>query len=76
VAGKPHQASVDLVASRVGPVAVVVGDRPETDGAFAGALGSRFVLVLSGVTHEGDLPVQPAPDLVAGDLAGAVASLL
>jgi 4-nitrophenyl phosphatase len=72
VAGKPHQASVDLVAARVGPVDVVVGDRPETDGAFARALGCRFILVLSGVTKESDLPVQPTPDVVSADLAAAV----
>jgi 4-nitrophenyl phosphatase len=75
VAGKPHQASVELVAARVGAVDVVVGDRPETDGAFARALGSRFALVLSGVTRESDLPVQPTPDLVAPDLAEAVVRL-
>jgi 4-nitrophenyl phosphatase len=75
VAGKPHQASVDLVARRVGPVDVVVGDRPETDGAFAVALGSRFALVLSGVTKESDLPVSPQPDVVVADLATAVDQL-
>jgi 4-nitrophenyl phosphatase len=75
VAGKPHQASVELVAARVGAVDVVVGDRPETDGAFARALGSRFALVLSGVTRESDLPVQPTPDLLAPDLAEAVVRL-
>jgi 4-nitrophenyl phosphatase len=72
VAGKPHRASVDLGSARVGRIDVVVGDRPETDGAFARALGSRFALVLSGVTRETDLPVEPAPDLVASDLAAAV----
>jgi HAD superfamily hydrolase (TIGR01450 family) len=72
VAGKPHQPSVELVAARVGAVDVVVGDRPETDGAFGRALGSKFVLVLSGVTRESDLPVEPTPDLVAPDLAQAV----
>jgi 4-nitrophenyl phosphatase len=75
IAGKPHQAAADLVADRVGAIKVVVGDRPETDGQFARVLGSRFALVLSGVTHRGDLPVEPAPDLVADDLAGAVHQL-
>ena len=51
---------------------VMVGDRPSTDGLFARALGYRFALVLSGVTGPGDLPVEPTPDLVAGDLAAAV----
>jgi ribonucleotide monophosphatase NagD (HAD superfamily) len=54
----------------------VVGDRPDTDGRFAVALGYRFGLVLSGVTRPSDLPVEPAPDLVANDLAGLVDDLL
>jgi ribonucleotide monophosphatase NagD (HAD superfamily) len=48
----------------------MVGDRPDTDGRFAMALGYRFGLVLSGVTAA--LPVEPAPDLVADDLAALV----
>ena len=72
VAGKPHTAMAELVAERVGPVAVMVGDRPSTDGAFARRLGARFALVLSGVTSPFDLPVEPAPDEVAADLAGLV----
>ena len=48
----------------------MVGDRPDTDGRFALALGYRFALVLSGVTTA--LPVLPEPDLVAADLAGLV----
>jgi ribonucleotide monophosphatase NagD (HAD superfamily) len=50
----------------------VVGDRPETDGAFAVALGYRFALVLTGVTRREDLPVEPAPALVADSLATLV----
>ncbi len=76
VAGKPHRPAADLVAARLGQVAVVVGDRPDTDGLFARALASRFVLVLTGVTGKDDLPVSPAPDVVADDLAAAVAQLL
>lgn len=72
VAGKPHQAMVDLVASRVGPVEIMVGDRPNTDGLLAANMGARFALVLSGVTTEADLPVDPAPDLLAPDLATLV----
>jgi ribonucleotide monophosphatase NagD (HAD superfamily) len=53
-----------------------VGDRPSTDGAFARALGARFALVLSGVTAAGDLPVEPAPDVVAADLATLVTTEL
>ncbi len=73
VAGKPNQAMVDLVAGRVGPVEVMVGDRPDTDGMLARNMGARFGLVLSGVTNGSDLPVEPEPDLVAKDLAALVA---
>jgi 4-nitrophenyl phosphatase len=69
------------VVARVEPTAesddsavstVVVGDRPETDGALAVALGYRYALVLSGVTSAEDLPVEPSPDMVAADLASLV----
>lgn len=73
VAGKPYPAMVDLVQDRVGTSGIGVGDRPDTDGRFARALGFRWALVLSGVTGRSDLPVQPEPDLVADDLAGLVA---
>ena len=75
VAGKPHKATVALVEKRVGPVEVMVGDRPSTDGVLARNLGARFALVLSGVTTEEDLPVEPEPDLVEPDLAAVVARL-
>jgi ribonucleotide monophosphatase NagD (HAD superfamily) len=55
---------------------VVVGDRPETDGAFARRLGATYALVLSGVTTPADLPVDPAPDVVADDLHAVVDRLL
>lgn len=73
VAGKPHAPMVDLIGRRIGAVDVMVGDRATTDGLLARSLGARFALVLSGVTTDGDLPVEPAPDLVAPDLAGVVA---
>lgn len=72
VAGKPHPAMVALVGRRVGPIEVMVGDRPSTDGMLARNLGAKFALVLSGVTGEKDLPAEPEPDLVAADLATAV----
>ena len=50
----------------------MVGDRPDTDGLFAQRVGASFGLVLSGVTQASDLPVEPAPDRVAGDLAALV----
>lgn len=74
IAGKPYPAAVALVRDRLGEVSVVVGDRPDTDGYFARALGARFALVLSGVTSPGDLPVEPQPDLVAETLVAAVAA--
>jgi ribonucleotide monophosphatase NagD (HAD superfamily) len=61
-------------------VGVVVGDRPSSDGALAGALGWPFALVLSGVTGTpappGGEPVpEPPPPFVADDL-GALAPAL
>jgi HAD superfamily hydrolase (TIGR01450 family) len=72
VAGKPHEPMVDLVRAHAGSEGIVVGDRPDTDGRFARALGFRFGLVLTGVTHGSDLPVDPQPDVVADDLAALV----
>ena len=74
VAGKPFKAMVGLVKERVGRIDVVVGDRASTDGALARNLDARFILVLSGVTSQSDLPVEPAPDLVSADLAAAVST--
>lgn len=76
IAGKPNAPIVDLVRSRFGDQGLVVGDRPDTDGAFAHALGWDFALVLSGVTSAEDLPLAPAPVLVADDLATLVEDLL
>jgi HAD superfamily hydrolase (TIGR01450 family) len=72
VAGKPEAPMVEHLRRRLGPEGIMVGDRPETDGRFAVALGYRFGLVLSGVTASTDLPVQPTPDVVAADLAHLV----
>ena len=72
VAGKPHEPMAELVRSRFGQPSVVVGDRPDTDGQFAALLGAPFALVLSGVTGQDDLPVDPTPDSVNADLAAVV----
>ena len=72
VAGKPHHPMVDLVRAIGGEHGTMVGDRPETDGAFAVRLGYRFALVLTGVTTAADLPVDPPPDVVAPSLAALV----
>lgn len=85
VAGKPEPPTVALVRSRFaaeltdGP-ALMVGDRPSTDGALATALGWPFALVLSGIS-DGDgggepLPVDPAPAHVTADLAELARLLL
>jgi 4-nitrophenyl phosphatase len=76
VAGKPYGTMADHVRALVGTGGVAVGDRPDTDGRFARALGYDWVLVLSGVTKVGDLPVDPEPDVVAADLAAAVDAAL
>jgi 4-nitrophenyl phosphatase len=76
IAGKPNGALAALVRARCGDHGVMVGDRDDTDGAFARRMGWQFGLVLSGVTGEGDVPVDPAPDLVAADLAAMVDLLL
>jgi ribonucleotide monophosphatase NagD (HAD superfamily) len=72
VAGKPNEAAADYVRARVGEVAVVVGDRPSTDGLFARRLDAKFYLVLSGVTSADDLPTDPVPDRVTENLAALV----
>lgn len=76
VAGKPEPPMADLVRGRYGQPDVVVGDRADTDGAFARAIGAPFALVLTGVTRREDLPVTPPPALVADDMAAAVAEVL
>jgi len=75
VAGKPHEPIARLVERRAGPVEVVVGDRPSTDGSLAKHLGARFALVLSGVTGRDDETSRRAADLVADDFAGVVAAV-
>ena len=75
VAGKPNAPITDLVRNRLGPTGVMVGDRLDTDGGFARALGYRFALVLTGVTTAADLPAVPAPDLVASNAAEVVREL-
>jgi ribonucleotide monophosphatase NagD (HAD superfamily) len=76
VAGKPAPAAAALVAARVGPIEVSVGDRAETDGLFTIETHSQFALVLSGVTTEDDLPVEPTPDLIGATLAAIVDQVL
>jgi HAD superfamily hydrolase (TIGR01450 family) len=75
VAGKPYQPMADAVRARIGAGAdagILVGDRPDTDGLMAKRLGFRFALVFTGVTSREDMPVDPAPDTTADDLATLV----
>lgn len=72
VAGKPHRPIADLVQRHLGPNGIMVGDRPDTDGVFAAAVGYQFALVLTGVTGPEDLPVEPEPAVVAPSLLALV----
>lgn len=74
VAGKPNEPMAQLVRARLGERGMVVGDRPDTDGALARRLGYRFGLVHSGVTSAGAAS-DPAPDVEAADLAALVSAL-
>ncbi|MFM8311501.1 MAG: HAD-IIA family hydrolase [Ilumatobacteraceae bacterium] len=78
IAGKPFEPMAALVREWLGSGwstdAVMVGDRPSTDGRFARQLGCRAALVWSGVTAAG-AAVEPAPDIECADLA-AVADLV
>jgi ribonucleotide monophosphatase NagD (HAD superfamily) len=80
VAGKPYAATVALLQASLGESlaeTVMVGDRPDTDGRLAGALGCRFALVLTGVTRPDQADrVQPRPALVQPDLAAVARTLV
>jgi HAD superfamily hydrolase (TIGR01450 family) len=79
VAGKPHEPMAALVRTTIGDSAakdaVMVGDRPETDGLMAATLGCRYAHVESGITAPGTTVV-PTPDLVAPNLAGVAKVLI
>lgn len=78
VAGKPHEPMARLVRAAVGDdaatAAVMVGDRPSTDGLFARRLGCRYAHVRSGVTPAGSA-FEPVADIEVADLA-AVADVI
>ena len=79
VAGKPNGPMADLVRAAIGDAAskraVMVGDRPETDGLMSATLGCRYAHVESGVTAAG-IAVSPTPDLIAANLAGVAKVLI
>jgi 4-nitrophenyl phosphatase len=75
VAGKPYAPMADLLAIRLGDEqkgAILVGDRPSTDGLMARRLGLPFALVLSGVTAEEDVDPDDPPEHLVPDLATLV----
>lgn len=77
VAGKPFAPMQEAVAARIRREPVwMVGDRPETDLAFAHRAGWIPVLVLSGVTGDaGEVPAGLEPALTVPDLAALPAAL-
>jgi ribonucleotide monophosphatase NagD (HAD superfamily) len=78
IAGKPYEPMAALVRAEVGAdaalAAVMVGDRPSTDGLFARTVGCRYAHVWSGVTPR-EAEVSPTPDVSVADLS-AVAELV
>ena len=82
VAGKPHPPMAALVAARCGPgfapaAAIVVGDRPSTDGLFALTIGCPFSFVRSGVFAAGATPdADVAAALDVADLAAVAEQIL
>jgi HAD superfamily hydrolase (TIGR01450 family) len=78
LAGKPHEPMAQLVRAELADPAtsaVMVGDRPSTDGAFARRLGCPFALVRTGVVAVGEV-VEPTPDLDRADLTDVTDVLL
>lgn len=77
VTGKPHAPMAALVREWTGVVGgdgvLMVGDLPETDGAFARTMGCDFALVMSGMTsrHDG-----AGVEHIGADLAEVVDRLL
>ena len=74
IAGKPNQPAARLLKERMGEISWLIGDRLDTDGGMAVAIGAKFGLVLSGVTTTAD-GADPEPDAVADDLVSMVARL-
>jgi HAD superfamily hydrolase (TIGR01450 family) len=72
VCGKPHDPMVRLIDRMLESDRVwMVGDRPETDVAFARAAGWRSVLALTGVTSQPEnIPPALTPDHVIASIVG------
>jgi 4-nitrophenyl phosphatase len=74
IMGKPHPAMVEHVSRLLVPGDTwMIGDRPETDIAFAKAAGWAAVLTLSGiVTNPTDVAADLQPDLVIDSIADLI----
>jgi len=74
VCGKPHEPMVQLISRQIHSKRVwMVGDRPETDVAFAKRAGWRSVLTLSGITATiEDIPDAMMPDHIIASIADLV----
>ena len=79
VAGKPHAPMaryVAQVAGVEGSSMLMVGDRLDTDGSFAGELAAPFALVRTGVTPPGaSADMTPLPALDVADLSAVATAL-
>ena len=75
IAGKPNEPAARLLSERLGTIAWLIGDRPDTDGGMAVSLGARFGLVLSGVTETAE-GADPEPDEIAADLTSIIDALV
>ncbi len=71
VAGKPHPPMLAVVGARLRPGPTwVVGDRPETDVAFAREGGWRALLVLTGIARSAaEVPDDLKPDVILPSIA-------
>lgn len=76
IAGKPFAPVVTLLRETVSGIEMVVGDRPSTDGQLAERIGTRFGLVLSGVTPAEHGPIEPTPAVEAPDLLTLVGEVI
>ena len=79
VAGKPYAPMASLVRAVTGLTdltdAVMIGDRPDTDGRMAATLNCRYAHVWSGVTPAG-ADVEPSPWIQGENLAAVTAQML
>jgi 4-nitrophenyl phosphatase len=76
IVGKPEPIMYRIALERLKlspDLALVIGDRPETDIMCAQELGCRTALVLSGVTNAAQAAAwRPTPDIIAYDLESVI----